>query len=61
MYHHNDFEAWRQHRHELLREAGRGARQLRAARFREKFPEIRHALLGLVAGLLPQSRKMAGC
>ena len=40
-HHHNDFEAWRQHRHELLREAGgrRLARQLRAARSREKCPK----------------------
>jgi hypothetical protein len=44
-HHHNDFEAWRQHRHELLREAGerRLAQQLRAARSREKSPEIRRA------------------
>ena len=40
MYHHNDFEAWRGYRNELLREAGerRLARQLRAARSGEKAP-----------------------
>jgi hypothetical protein len=44
-HHHNDFEAWSQHRHEVLREAGerRLARQLPAARSREKSPEIRRA------------------
>ena len=63
MYHHNDFEAWRQHRDELLREADerRLARQLRAARSGEKLPEIRRSLPGFVAGHLPQGRKMAGC
>ena len=63
MYYHNDFEAWRGYRDELLREAGerRLARQLRAARSGEKAPGTRHALLGLIAGLLPQSRRMADC
>ena len=63
MYHHNDFEVWREHRDELLREAGerRLARQLRAARSGEKAPVIRRALRGLVVGLFPQSREMADC
>jgi hypothetical protein len=60
MYHHNDFEAWRQHYNELLWEAGekRLARELRAAR---EAPEIRRTLLGFVAGHFPQGRKMADC
>jgi hypothetical protein len=63
MYHHNDFEAWRQHHNELLREAGerRLARELRAARSRSEPPEIRRTLLGFVAGHFPQGRKMADC
>ena len=63
MYHHYDFEVWREHRDELLREAGerRLARQLRAARSGEKASGIRHALRGLAAGLFPQGREMAGC
>jgi len=63
MYHYNDFEAWRGHRDELLQEAEerRLARQLRAARSGENAPQIRDLLPRLVAGLLPQGRKMAGC
>jgi hypothetical protein len=63
MYHHYDFEAWREHRNELLQEASerRLARQLRAGRSGAKTTDIRHALRGLVAGLFPQRRKMAGC
>jgi phosphoserine phosphatase len=63
MYHYNDFEAWRDHRDELLQEAEqrRLARQLRAARSGEKALQIRRSLPRLVAGLLPQGRKMAGC
>jgi hypothetical protein len=63
MYYHNDFEAWREHRNELLQEASerRLARQLRAGRYGAKTTDIRHALRGLVAGLFPQRRKMAGC
>lgn len=61
MYHYNDFEAWRGHHDELLREAEgrRLARQLRAARSGQNAPQIRHSLSRLVAGLLPQNRKMA--
>lgn len=61
MYHYNDFEAWRSHHDELLREAEgrRLARQLRAARSEQNAPRIRHSLSRLVAGLLPQNRKMA--
>ena len=61
--HYNDFEAWRGHRDELLQEAEerRLARQLRAVRSGKNAPEIRHSLHRLVAGLLPQGRKMAGC
>ena len=63
MYHYNDFEAWREHRNVLLQEAEdrRLARQVRAARSSEESNAIRHALLGFVAGLLPQSRKVADC
>jgi hypothetical protein len=63
MYHYNDFGAWRDHRDELLQEAEdrRLARQLRAARSGENAPQIRRSLPRLVAGLLPQGRKMAGC
>jgi hypothetical protein len=63
MYHYNDFEAWRGLRDELLREAEvrRLARQLRAARSGQNAPQIRTSLRRLVAGLLPQGRKMAGC
>jgi hypothetical protein len=63
MYHYNDFEAWRQHHNELLQKASerRLARQLRAARSSEKTPDVWRALRGLVPGLFPQSRKMAGC
>jgi hypothetical protein len=63
MYHYNDFEAWQGHRDELLREAGerRLARQLRAARSGENALQIRRSLSRLVAGLLPQDRKMANC
>lgn len=63
MYHHNDFEAWREHHDELIQEASerRLARELLAARSQKQAPEIRRALLGLLAGLFPQSRKMAGC
>jgi hypothetical protein len=58
MYHYNDFEAWRGHQDELLREAEvrRLARQLRAARSGEHAPQIRHLLPWLVAGLLPQGK-----
>ena len=61
MHHHNDFEVWREHQHELLREADerRLARELRAARSQRQAPEIRRTLLGLVAGLFPQTREMA--
>ena len=63
MYHYNDFEAWRGHHDELLKEAEerRLARQPRAARSGENAPQIRHSLPRLVAGLLPQGRKMADC
>jgi hypothetical protein len=63
MHHHNDFEVWREHQHELLQEAGerRLARELRAARSQKQAPEIRRTLLGLVAGLFPQTRRMADC
>jgi hypothetical protein len=63
MYHYNGFEAWQGHRDELLREAGerRLARQLRAAHSGQNASQIRHSLSRLVAGLLPQNRKMAGC
>ena len=62
MYHYNDFEAWRQYRDELLQEAGerRLARKLRTARSSDKNPDVWRWLLGLVAGLYPRSRKMAG-
>jgi hypothetical protein len=63
IYRYKDFEAWQGHRDELLREAGerRLARQLRAARSGKNTPPILHSLARLVAGLLPQNRKMAGC
>jgi hypothetical protein len=63
MYHYNIFEVWQGHRDELLREAGerRLARQLRAARSGENAPQMRHSLSRLVTGLLPRSRKVAGC
>jgi hypothetical protein len=63
MYHHTDFEVWREHQHELLREADerRLARELRAARSQKQAPEIRRTLLGLVVGLFPQTSKMADC
>jgi hypothetical protein len=63
MYHYNDFEAWRHHHDELLQEAQqrRLARQLRAARSGENALHIRRSLSRLVAGLLPQGRKMADC
>ena len=61
MHHHNDFEVWRERRDELLREADerRLARELRVARSQKQTPEIRRTLLVLVAGLFPQTRKMA--
>ena len=61
MYHYNDFESWRDHHDELLQEAEgrRLARQLRAARTGENAPKVRHSLSRVVAGLLPQGRKMA--
>jgi hypothetical protein len=61
MYHYNDFGAWRDHRDEVLQEAEqrRLARQLRAARSGKKALQIRRSLPGLVAGLLPQGRKVA--
>jgi hypothetical protein len=63
MYLHNDFEVWRQHHNELVQEASerRLARQLRATRSSEKAPHIWRWLRGLVAGLLPQTGKMADC
>jgi hypothetical protein len=63
MYHHYDFEGWREYQREQLREADerRLARQSSAARSQKQAPEIRRTLLGLLAGLFPQSRKMAGC
>jgi hypothetical protein len=63
MYHYNDFESWRDHRDELLQEAEgrRLAQQLRAARSGENALQIRRLLPRLVAGLLPQGTKMAGC
>ena len=63
MYHYNDFEAWKGHRDCLLREAEgrRLARQLRAARTGKNAPKVRHSLSRVVAGLLPQGRKMADC
>jgi hypothetical protein len=63
VYHYNDFEAWQDHRDELLRKAGerRLARQLRVACSSEKAPHMRRPLSRLVAGLLPQGRKMADC
>jgi hypothetical protein len=59
MYHYNDFEAWQGHRDELLREAGerRLARQLRAARSGQNAPQIRHAMLRLVASLIEGKKK----
>ena len=62
MYHYNDFEAWQGHRDERLREAEmrRLARQLRAARSGQNARQIRTFLPRLIAGLLPQGRKMAG-
>ena len=59
VYHYNDFEAWRDHRDELLREAEerRRARQIREARSGENALQIRRSLSRLVAGLLPQDAK----
>ena len=63
MYHYNDFESWRDHHDEMLQEAQerRLARQLRAARSGQNALQIRRSLPRLVAGLLPQGTKMAGC
>ena len=61
MNHHNDFKGWREYQRELLREADerRLARELPAASSQKQASEIRRTLLGLVAGLFPQTRKMA--
>jgi hypothetical protein len=58
MYHYNDFEAWRGHHDELLREAEvwRLAQQLRAARPGKHAPQIRYLLPRLMAVLLPQGK-----
>jgi hypothetical protein len=63
MYHYNDIEMWREHHHELLREAeeGRLSRRLRAEQQKKGAPGFRSALLALSAGRLPQRKGMAEC
>lgn len=63
MYHHSDIEVWREHRHELLREAekGRLARRLRVERRSNKDSRIKSALLALVPGRLPRRKEPAEC
>ena len=60
MYHYNDFEAWREYRSDLLREAEerRLARQLRVSR-----PGLAHGIRKSLLGFFAErpQRKMAGC